>query len=159
MNKVKKVIVSISFVLYLIALIMLLFVGVMFVGMRGHIWTDMSLIEYIRNSSNFIPFKTISTYVRAMFDGSLNISIVIKNLLGNFILFLPMGIYLPYYVKRINKFGKFTLSMVILLFLVEATQLVTRRGSFDIDDFILNMAGTLLGYSIWKTKIVQSILK
>lgn len=138
---------------------MLLFVGVMFVGMRGHIWTDMSLIEYIRNSSNFIPFKTISTYVRAMFDGSLNISIVIKNLLGNFILFLPMGIYLPYYVKRINKFGKFTLSMVILLFLVEATQLVTRRGSFDIDDFILNMAGTLLGYSIWKTKIVQSILK
>jgi len=145
--------------IYLIALIMLLFVGVMFVGMRGHIWTDMSLIEYIRNSSNFIPFKTISTYVRAMFDGSLNISIVIKNLLGNFILFLPMGIYLPYYVKRINKFGKFTLSMVILLFLVEATQLVTRRGSFDIDDFILNMAGTLLGYSIWKTKIVQSILK
>ena len=138
---------------------MLLFVGVMFVGMRGHIWTDMSLIEYIRNSSNFIPFKTISTYVRAMFDGSLNISIVIKNLLGNFILFLPMGIYLPYYVKRINKFGKFTLSMVILLFLVEATQLVTRRGSFDVDDFILNMAGTLLGYSIWKTKIVQSILK
>ena len=50
-----------------------------------------------------------------------------------------MGIYLPYYIKKINKVGTFTLSMIILLFVIEATQLVTRRGSFDIDDFILNI--------------------
>lgn len=78
MNNVIKVIVGISLIFYLLALIMLLFVGVMFVGIRGHIWTDISLIEYIRSSSNFVPFKTISTYITAMFDGSLNISIAIK---------------------------------------------------------------------------------
>lgn len=159
MNKVIKVIVGISFLFYLLALVMLLFVGVMFVGTRGHIWTDISLIEYIRSSSNFVPFNTISTYITAMFDGSLNISISIKNLFGNLIMFLPMGIYLPYYIKKINKVGRFTLSMIILLFVIEATQLVTRRGSFDIDDFILNIVGALVGFGIWKTKIVKKLLK
>ncbi|REJ21482.1 MAG: VanZ family protein [Bacillaceae bacterium] len=159
MEKVIKVIFSISFIFYLLALVMLLFVGVMFVGIRGHIWTDLSLIEYLRSSSNFVPFKTISTYITAMFDGSLNISIPIKNLFGNLIMFLPMGIYLPYYIKKINKVGGFTFSMIILLFVIEVTQLVTRRGSFDIDDFILNMVGALIGFGIWKTKIVQRLLK
>ena len=73
-------------------------------------------------------------------------------------MFLPMGIYLPYYMKKLNKVGKFTLSMIILLFVIEATQLVTKRGSFDIDDFILNIVGTLVGFGIWKTKIVQRLL-
>ncbi|MCR1898615.1 VanZ family protein [Irregularibacter muris] len=159
MKKVIKVIFGISFIFYLLALVMLLFVGVMFVGIRGHIWTDLSLIEYIRSSSNFVPFKTISTYITAMFDGSLNVAIPIKNLLGNLIMFLPMGIYLPYYVKKINKIGGFILLMIIMLLAIEVTQLVTRRGSFDIDDFILNMAGALIGFGIWKTKIVQRLLK
>src|SRR5690606_38936395 len=97
----------------------------------------------------------ISTYITAMFDGSLNLNIAIKNLFGNLIMFLPMGIYLPYYIKKLNKVGKFTLSMIILLFVIEATQLVTRRGSFDMDDFILNIVGALVGFGIWKSKIVQ----
>lgn len=159
MTKIIKIIINISFIFYLLALVMLLFVGVMFVGIRGHIWTDLSLIEYIRSSSNFVPFKTISEYISALFDGSMNIDIPIKNLLGNLMMFLPMGIYLPYYVKKINKIGKFTLAMIILLFVIEVTQLVTRRGSFDIDDFILNMVGALIGFSIWKSKIVQRLLK
>jgi glycopeptide antibiotics resistance protein len=159
MKKVIKVIFGISFIFYLVALVMLLFVGVMFVGIRGHIWTDLSLIEYIRSSSNFVPFKTIRTYITAMFDGSLNIGIPIKNLFGNLIMFLPMGIYLPYYIKKINKVGRIIFSMIILLFVIEITQLVTRRGSFDIDDFILNMVGALIGFGIWKTKIVQRVLK
>jgi len=117
------------------------------------------LIEYIRSSSNFVPFKTISTYITSMFDGSLNIAIPIKNLFGNLIMFLPKGIYLPYYIKMINNVGGFTFSMIILLFVIEITQLVTRRGSFDIDDFILNIVGALIGFVIWKTKIVQRLLK
>ncbi|CEE00686.1 hypothetical protein BT1A1_0838 [Caldibacillus thermoamylovorans] len=159
MKKVVKIIFCISFIFYLLALVMLLFIGVMFVGVRGHIWTDLSLIEYIRTSSNFVPFKTISTYIMAMFDGSLNLGIPIKNLIGNLIMFLPMEIYLPYYIKKINKVGRFTFSMIILLFVIEVTQLVTRRGSFDIDDFILNMVGALIGFGIWKTKIVQRLFK
>ena len=159
MKKIIKVIFGISFIFYLLALVMLLFVGVMFVGIRGYIWTDLSLIEYIKSSSNFVPFKTISTYILAIFDGSMNINIPIKNLVGNSFMFLPMGIFLPFFIVKINKVSIFTISMIILLFFIEAIQLVTRRGSFDIDDFILNTLGALIGFRIWKSKFVQKLLK
>lgn len=88
----------------------------------------------------------------------MNIDIPIKNLVGNFILFLPMGIYLPFLTKKMDKTNTFSIFMIILLFIIEVVQLVTRRGSFDIDDFILNMIGALIGFGIWKTKVVQKIL-
>ncbi len=159
MKKLIKVILGLSFIFYLFALIMLLFVGVMFVGIRGHLWTDISLLEYLKGSSNFVPFKTISTYIQALFDRSMNIDIPIKNLVGNLFMFLPMGIYLPFFIVKMNKVGIFTISIVILLFFIEAIQLVTRRGSFDIDDFILNTFGALIGFAIWKSNLVQKLLK
>ena len=88
----------------------------------------------------------------------MNIDIPIKNLIGNFVLFLPMGIYLPFITKKINKMNILSIFMIILLFIIEVVQLVTRRGSFDIDDFILNMIGALIGFGIWKTKVFQEIL-
>lgn len=36
--------------------------------------------------------------------------------------------------------------------------LVTRR-SFDIDDFILNIVGAFIGFGIWKSKVIQKILR
>ena len=84
--------------------------------------------------------------------------IPIKNLIGNALMFLPMGIYLPYYIRKINKVSVFSFSMVILLFIIEVAQLVTRRGSFDVDDFILNMLGALIGFSIWKMNSIQKLI-
>lgn len=154
MRKVIKVVFSISFVFYLIALVVLLFLD-----SRSSIWTNLSMLEYIKHSSNIVPFRTIITYITAMFDGSMNIDIPIKNLFGNFIMFLPMGFYLPNFIKKINKVSVFIISMILLLFVIEVIQVVTRRGSFDIDDFILNMVGALIGFGIWKTKVVQKLLK
>ncbi|GAA0286802.1 glycopeptide antibiotics resistance protein [Gracilibacillus halotolerans] len=154
MKKIIRVIINISFIFYLLALVTMLFLG-----MRSNLWTNLSLIEYIKSSTNIIPFKTISTYVIAIFDGSMNIDIPIRNLLGNLIMFFPMGIYLPYYIKKINKLSRFIGAMTVLLFLIEITQLVSRRGSFDIDDFILNMVGSLIGFVIWNTRIVQKLIK
>ncbi|MEI2467971.1 VanZ family protein [Niallia taxi] len=45
--------------------------------------------------------------------------------------------------------------MTLLLFLIELIQVITRLGSFDIDDFILNMFGALMGFCICNTKVVQ----
>lgn len=154
MKKVIKVVFSISFIFYLFLLTIILFLGT-----RGYIWSDISLLEYINRSSNFVPFKTISTYFKAILDGSMNMDIPIKNLAGNFILFLPMGIYLPSFIRKINKVSVFSISMILLLFIIELMQVVTRRGSFDIDDCILNLLGALIGFGIWKTKIVQKLLK
>lgn len=153
MERLIKVVFSVSFVFYLVALVILLFLG-----SRSLLWSDLSLMEYVKSSSNFLPFKTISTYITAMFDGSMNRDIPIKNLFGNFILFLPMGIYLPYFAKRINKVRTFTFSMMILLLVIEVIQVVTRLGSLDIDDFILNMVGALIGFAIWKANVVQKLV-
>lgn len=154
MKKLIKVIFSISFIIYLFALVILLFLG-----NRGYIWSNLSLVEYIKTSSNLVPFKTINTYIQAIIDRSMNMDIPIKNLVGNLFMFLPMAIYLPFYIKRIKKVTIFIVSMILLLFFIEAIQLVTRRGSFDIDDFILNMTGALIGFGIWKSKAVQNLLK
>ncbi|WP_339214050.1 VanZ family protein [Ornithinibacillus sp. FSL M8-0202] len=109
----------------LLALVVLLFLG----GSRGYVWEYFNLIEYKEGSSNFVPFKTIITYVKTIFDGSMNIDTPIKNLIGNAFMFLPMGIYLPYFFRKINKLSVFAFVMVILLFVIEVIQIVTRRGS------------------------------
>jgi glycopeptide antibiotics resistance protein len=153
MKNLIKFVISASFVLYLFGLLVLLFLGT-----RGYIWADLSLIEYIKSSSNFVPFRTIGTYVKAIFDGSMNIDIPIKNLFGNFIMFLPMGIFFPYFIRRNQKVSTLFISMIILLSAIEVTQLVTRRGSFDIDDLILNIFGALIGFGFWKTLFVQKLM-
>ncbi|MFD1362823.1 VanZ family protein [Lentibacillus salinarum] len=154
MKKIIKTVFAFSFIIYVFALVMLLFMG----G-RGFTFTDLSLLEYIKSSSNFVPFKTISTYIQAIFDGSMNADIPIKNLVGNLFMFLPMGIYLPFFIKKIKRVGRFSISMIVVLFFIEVIQIVTRRGSFDIDDFILNMLGALIGFVIWKTNFVQKLLR
>lgn len=151
MKKVIKIGLGISFVLYIFAQGVILFLG----GSRGYIFSDLTLIEYVKRSSNIVPFQTISTYITAIFDGSMNRDIPIKNLLGNLILFLPFGVYLPIFIRKANRVSVFFIIMVLMLVLVEFMQLVTRRGSFDIDDFLLNMLGALLGFSIWKSKFVE----
>ncbi|GGA79896.1 VanZ family protein [Ornithinibacillus halotolerans] len=153
MKRVGKYVLRISFVFYLFALIVLLFLG-----SRGDMMAGMSLIEYAKSSSNLVPFQTISTYIKAIFNGSMNIDIPIKNLFGNAFMFLPMGIYLPSFLRKINKLSLFAFAMVILLFVIEVIQIVTRRGSFDVDDFILNMFGALIGFAILKMNSIQKLI-
>jgi glycopeptide antibiotics resistance protein len=110
----------------------------------------MPLMDYMKKSSNLVPFKTINGYILAMTNGSMNLIIPIKNLAGNVAAFLPMGIFLPYYIRRLNRLKSFTVTMTVMILSVEIIQLVTRRGSLDIDDFILNIIGALIGFSLWK---------
>ncbi|SUV00583.1 antibiotic resistance protein [Cytobacillus firmus] len=135
---------GISFLSYLCALTVLLF----FIS-RGF-WSDMPLIDYMKQSSNLVPFKTINGYILAMTNESMNLIIPIKNLAGNVAAFLPMGIFLPYFIKKLNRLKSFTVTMIVMILSVEIIQLVTRRGSLDIDDFILNIIGALIGFGLWK---------
>lgn len=152
MQKAIKIIFGISFLFYIFVLGVILYVD----G-RGFA-PDIPFTDYIRFSSNFIPFKTIGTYIKAILDESMNLDIPIKNLLGNLLLFFPMGVYLPFFIKKLNKKGIFVITMGVVLILVEMVQLITRSGSFDIDDLIFNMAGALIGFAIWKSKFIQKIL-
>lgn len=70
------------------------------------------------------------------------------NLFGNVLIFLPFGFFLPMASKYRSfiaaVFYSFTLS-----FCVETFQLLTRVGSFDVDDLLLNTIGGAAGYIIF----------
>lgn len=119
----------------------------------------MPLMEYMKLSSNFVPFKTINGYVLAISNGSMNLIIPIKNLAGNVAVFLPMGIFLPYFIRTLNRLKSFAVAMTVMILSVEIIQLVTRRGSLDIDDFILNIIGALIGFGLWKAMTARKIRK
>jgi glycopeptide antibiotics resistance protein len=108
---------------------------------------------------NLVPFETISLYIRAMVRGTINPGIAIANLLGNFLLFMPMGVYLPFFFKKIRTLLDYVLYMIPVLTMVELVQLLTKRGSFDIDDLILNLSGAMIGFFIWKSAGVQTIYR
>jgi glycopeptide antibiotics resistance protein len=144
---------GISFLIYLLLLTVLLFF------MSRGFWSDMPLIEYMKQSSNLVPFKTINGYLLAISNESMNLIIPIKNLAGNVAAFLPMGIFLPYFIKRLNRLKSFTITMTVMILSVEIIQLVTRRGSLDIDDFILNMIGALIGFGLWKAMTNRKVRK
>lgn len=89
---------------------------------------------------NLIPFKSIDLFIKN-FNSVSNIN-VIANLLGNFILFMPVVLFLKY-------FGKCkSLVIILITFLLcagcEVTQYYTKVGSLDIDDFILNFSGAFI---------------
>lgn len=98
-------------------------------------------------------------YLQALSDGRMNMDIPIKNLLGNFVLFMPMGVYLPFFIRKTNSIILFTVSTTAMLITIEIIQVITRRGSFDIDDYILNMLGALIGYGIWRSGFAGRMLR
>ena len=153
MKKIIRLIIAISFLSYICALIVLLF----FLS-RGF-WSGMPLMEYIRYSSNFVPFKTINGYVVSISNVSMNLDIPLKNLAGNVAAFLPMGIFLPYFIRTLNRLKSFAVAMTFMILSVEILQLVTGRGSLDIDDFILNIIGALIGFGLWKAMTARKIMK
>ncbi|MGG4143224.1 VanZ family protein [Paenibacillus algorifonticola] len=100
---------------------------------------------------NVIPFSTIKLYV-TNFHHMPFIDWII-NMGGNIVVFVPFGLALPIVFRW--RLGKVLLSFVLFITLLEILQMLTRRGSFDIDDILMNSAAVVLGYGIvlWLRKL------
>lgn len=93
---------------------------------------------------NYIPFKTIIGFL----SGTVNFLIAFYNLAANVLLFVPFGVVtLMLYKNPSRRLLLFVPAVVILL--IETTQHLTRRGSADIDDLILNLLGVWIGYFLY----------
>ena len=92
-------------------------------------------------TSNFTPFKEITRY-------EFGSKLFIKNVIGNVIMFTPLGFFISYYLKSKKFYLPLFLSALSSL-VIEFTQSKIGR-TFDIDDIILNIVGGLLGYNIYK---------
>lgn len=74
----------------------------------------------------------------------------IYEFVGNIIGFIPFGVLVPVIFQEFRDGGLIVLSGFGLSLLVETIQLVTKVGSFDVDDMMLNTLGAFLGYVIFK---------
>ena len=69
--------------------------------------------------------------------------------LGNVIAFIPFGFMIPIVSLKNRVFFR-TVGLTFLLSLfIECIQLITRVGSFDVDDLILNTLGGIIGHIIF----------
>lgn len=132
------------FAVYIVALIYALF-------LRSPYDTSRPYWELIRENHSLAPFRMIRSqlrYARYSHNGEL-VRYGVKNLLGNLVLFLPMGVLLPCIFKNLRRAYK-TLSLIMgMVVIAELIQLFTLRGFADIDDLILNTAGAAAGYLIF----------
>ncbi len=108
--------------------------------------------EQVRMRMNLVPFRSIRKNVYYIIQGTDNYMMrnALFNLLGNFAMFMPYGFCFPRLFERFRRFGMFILLSVGVLLSVESIQVLTLRGSFDIDDIILNMSGALIGFLLSK---------
>lgn len=100
---------------------------------------------------NLVPFYTIKKYI--LHHDHFSVEIWFKNLFGNIVLFIPIGIFLPLLNKKYRRAVALTAASIVLIAIVELVQMATKLGSFDIDDIILNTCGALLGLLMSKTLI------
>ncbi|MCT8136716.1 VanZ family protein [Anaerobacillus sp. CMMVII] len=101
---------------------------------------------------NLIPFETIVFYL----SGQVDYLIALYNLSANIGLFIPFGLYYGY-IKGRSRLKQLLVIAIFSVCLIEILQFLTRRGSLDIDDLILNVLGVLLGYLIYPQ--FQKVLK
>ena len=71
-----------------------------------------------------------------------------RNIVGNILMFVPFGFFTSYYLKLDKKRIIFYITLVISI-VIELIQLQIGRA-FDVDDIILNLVGSLLGYFMYR---------
>ena len=132
--------------------LMLLCYGILMLALlfgRANGWVaGLSYSQQLKNNLNLRPLTTIRNYLYVVMHSQNGYLVrhCFVNLVGNVLLFVPLGALLPKVFPRLRKFFPFLLWSLGLILTVETVQLFTLLGSFDVDDIILNMAGLLLGW-------------
>ena len=107
--------------------------------------------EQVTHQLNLIPFRTLR-----LFAGLLDsprpeyVRAAVINLGGNIIMFIPLGFLLPRVFSKCTSLSRVLLVTAVIITVVEIIQLFTLVGSCDIDDLILNVFGSGLGFGIHK---------
>ena len=94
---------------------------------------------------NLVPFYTMRDLLFHHSFGDF-----ILNNIGNIILFLPFGFFLPMRFKKIDNLSKSLLVGMLLSVSIEIVQLFMPDRWTDVDDVLLNTLGTGIGYSLFK---------
>ena len=138
----KNVLWKVLFVFYAAVMLWLLFD-------RERSLIELDYWEHVRQNLNLEPFRTIRLFWNAL-DQEEYRRLAIINLGGNVLMFVPLGFFLPTLWKSLRKWWKTWIATLLIMLTVELIQLFTLRGSFDVDDLILNLLGAAVGYVVYR---------
>lgn len=130
---------KICFVLYVGFIIYFL----IFSDWYGRTTTGMEEYHY-----NLVLFKEIQRFWE--YRDQVGFFAMFTNLFGNVLIFVPFGFFMPM-ASRYRSFLSTLFWSFGLSLCVESFQLITRVGSFDVDDLLLNTIGGVAGYIIFAT--------
>ncbi len=133
---------QILFAVYLLFVIKVIIFKYPFAQLRDitNSWSREVVLEGL-DSANFTLFKTIHMYI----DYSYVLN-SFENLVGNIVVFIPFGMFLPYIWKRFYNFADTLLAGFLFSLGIEIFQLYSAFGAFDVDDILLNCVGVIAGY-------------
>ena len=101
---------------------------------------------------NLIPFLTTADLIRNLITppspGLFTYAWI--NLFGNVAVFIPLGVFLPLIWIKTKNFGRFFLVSSGIIAVIELLQLFTLRGVLDVDDYLLNMVGLIVGFFVYR---------
>ena len=127
---------KVLFVLYIVFLVYFLFLAEWY-GRTGTGEDYRYNLELFREIRRFITYRE-----------QLGMFAVFANLFGNILIFVPYGFFISMAAERRGFFKTLFCSFGLSL-CVGLVQLVTRVGSFDVDDILLNTIGGILGYILF----------
>ena len=104
-------------------------------------------------TNNFVPFRSI---VETIVSGS--VGGIIRSIIGNIVLFIPLGGFLPLLYKKTSRAGKVILWGLIVSIGIEMIQfgvslIVGYYRMTNIDGVILNTIGAAIGFMILKLSL------
>ena len=96
---------------------------------------------------NLTLFKEIRRFI--VYRDILGYKAVTLNIIGNMAAFMPFGFILPEVWDQLNRWYTITLMGFLFSLSIETAQLISKVGSFDVDDLLLNTIGALIGYIVF----------
>ena len=130
-DKVYKENIIYYFIIYLVALIFTIFL------------INRSVMIDFRNIFNQIQLIPFSLLFNTIINKDLGLHQLIFNYVGNFLLLTPFSLLLVLYKKKYTSYQEMFKIVFIFTFIIETLELILGVGAFDVDDFILNISGTM----------------
>ena len=136
-NKSRNLLKWVCFLAYLLFLGYLLFYSAGF-----------DRVEHEEYRYNFTMFQEIMRYYNLGMRTD-NWKLFVLNVIGNIVVFMPIGMFLPSLFSRCRNIFFTTILSLEISLCVELVQLLTKVGSFDVDDLLLNTFGGICGYVVY----------
>ena len=140
-QKLKKEVTWILFILYIVFLLSTIFYTKL---TTGTIYPELNI------KSNIIPFTSIIETITLLLTKSQGLYYVFNYLILDIILFIPLGLFLSILFPKTKKTKKHIAICLTISIIKELLQLLLNVGMFNIDDIILNLAGAIISYIIFK---------